>query len=65
MQVVADTSALVSLGVVLDRDPNPLEVVLDAHEVVIPERVLSEVEATARFRTTPLPLTERKMQTAL
>lgn len=49
MQVVADTSALVSLGVVLDRAPNPLEVVLDAHEVVIPERVLSEVEATARY----------------
>ena len=49
MQVVADTSALVSLGVVLDRDPNPLEVVLDAHEVAIPERVLSEVEATARY----------------
>ncbi len=52
MRVVADTSALVSLGVVLDRNPNPLELVLDAHEVFVPERVVSEVVETAGYDDT-------------
>jgi len=49
MRIVADTSALVSLGVVADREPNPLDYLLDAHELAVPERVVSELEETAAY----------------
>lgn len=49
MQVVADTSALVSLGVVADRSPNPLDCVLAAHELFVPARVLEELAETAAY----------------
>lgn len=47
--VVADTSALVSLGTVANRDPNPLDVLLGAHEVAVPERVVGELADTAEY----------------
>lgn len=47
--LVADTSALVSLGTVATHDPNPLGIILDHHQVTIPEQVVSEVEETAMY----------------
>lgn len=49
MQVVADTSALVSLGVVIDHTPNPLDCVLAAHDLFLPTRVHDELEETAAY----------------
>lgn len=49
MQVVADTSALVSLGTVTDSDRNPLDYLLSDHTVVVPEQVLDELEGTAAY----------------
>lgn len=49
MLVVADTSALVSLGTVTDRAGNPLGYLLDNHSVAVPEAVLAELEATAAY----------------
>lgn len=48
-RLVADTSALVSLGTVADADPTPLEILCDTHSVVIPEQVRAELEATAQY----------------
>lgn len=47
--VVADTSALVSLGTVVDHETNPLDILLETHEVVIPDRVVSELRETAAY----------------
>lgn len=47
--VVADTSALVSLGTVLDSEPDPLGTLLETHTVLVPERVVEELEDTAEF----------------
>lgn len=47
--VVADTSALVSLGTVAGYESNPLDALLDAHEVVVPERVRDELDETASY----------------
>lgn len=47
MLVVADTSALVSLGTVVDSDP--FSFVVDAHRLVVPNRVLEELRETAEF----------------
>lgn len=49
MLVVADTSALVSLGTVADRDPNPLDYLLDTQKVTVPTRVIAELEETAAY----------------
>lgn len=49
MQVVGDTSALVSLGTVTDRDHNPLDYLLSDHVVAVPEQVLDELEETAAY----------------
>lgn len=49
MRVVADTSALVGLGVVADHDPNPLEFVQSTHDLFVPERVVAELEETAAY----------------
>lgn len=49
MQVVADTSALVTLGTVCEMEPNPLDHLLASHAVLIPERVLAELRDTAAF----------------
>lgn len=49
MQVVADTSALVSLGTVADTDSSPLDTLLDQHSVLVPEQVWDELEETASY----------------
>lgn len=47
--VVADTSALVSLGVVAAHRTSPLDVLFDDHTVVVPERVVDELRDTAAY----------------
>lgn len=47
--VVADTSALVSLGTVTDHEGSPLEILLDEHHVGIPEQIVSELRETASY----------------
>jgi predicted nucleic acid-binding protein len=53
MQVVSDTSALVSLGVIADRSPNPLDHLLETHELLVPVRVHRELESTAAYDDQP------------
>ncbi|WP_436932292.1 hypothetical protein [Halosimplex halobium] len=48
-QVVADTSALVSLGVVAGDAPDPLAILLDTGTVLVPETVLTELESVAEY----------------
>jgi predicted nucleic acid-binding protein len=47
--IVADTSALVSLGAVADASPNPLDLLHDSHIVVVPEQVVDELTETASY----------------
>lgn len=47
--IVADTSALVSLGIVADADSNPLGLLLESHDVVVPEQVINELVETASY----------------
>ena len=47
--VVADTSALVSLGTVITHQSSPLNLLLKEHQVIIPEHVVSELKETASF----------------
>jgi predicted nucleic acid-binding protein len=47
--IVADTSALVSLGTVATTEPNPLDILLDSHDVVVPEHVVDELAETASY----------------
>ncbi|WP_129115002.1 hypothetical protein [Halegenticoccus tardaugens] len=47
--LVADTSALVSLGTVATREKSPLGIILDEHRVGIPEQVVAELEQSATY----------------
>ena len=47
--LVADTSALVSLGIVSDSDPNPLSLCLDGHDVFVPDEVIDELHEIASY----------------
>ena len=47
--IVADTSALVSLGTVADASPNPLDLLLDSHTVVVPAQVADELTETVSY----------------
>lgn len=47
--LVADSSALVSLGCVVDADPDPLSLCLASYEVVVPVVVLEELEEIASY----------------
>jgi predicted nucleic acid-binding protein len=47
--LVADTSALVSLGTVADSDPSPLRLLLEEYDVLIPREVEDELKATAAY----------------
>ena len=49
MQVVADTSALVSLGIIDDEDWNPLDYLVETHTVIIPKIAVTELEETAAY----------------
>lgn len=48
-QIVADTSALVSLGTVADSNRNPLDLLLNTNDVVVPEQVVEELMETASY----------------
>ena len=47
--LVPDTSALVSLGIVAERDPHPLALCLDRYEVVVPTTVIQELHDIASY----------------
>jgi len=47
--LVADASALVSLGVVADDDPDPLALSLTRYDVVVPTAVIEELRETASY----------------
>ncbi|WP_336361549.1 hypothetical protein [Haladaptatus sp. ZSTT2] len=47
--LVADTSALVSLGIVSDSDPSPLSLCLDGYAVFVPNAVIEELEEIASY----------------
>jgi predicted ribonuclease YlaK len=47
--LVTDTSALVSLGTVADASPNPPDLLLDLHTVIVPAQVVDELTETASF----------------
>ena len=47
--LVADTSALVSLGSVSDSNPNPLSLCLNNYEVFVPTEVIDELQETASY----------------
>ena len=47
--LVADTSALVSLGTVDTHEKTPLGIILDTQRVCIPEQVVSELQQTAAY----------------
>jgi predicted nucleic acid-binding protein len=48
-RIVADTSALVSLGTVANTTPNPLDLLLDSHDVILSEQVIDELTETASY----------------
>jgi len=45
--LVADASALVSLGIVAGKDPDPLALCLAHYEVLVPQAVIEELEEIA------------------
>lgn len=47
--LVADTSALVSLGIAAGADPDPLSLCLEKHEVIVPEHVIQELQEIASY----------------
>lgn len=47
--LVADASALVSLGIVADNDPDPLALCLSRYEVVAPTAVIDELQEIASY----------------
>lgn len=47
--LVPDTSALVSLGVVAEMEPDPLSLCLRQYDVRVPERVIGELEAVGSY----------------
>ncbi|ADQ66016.1 hypothetical protein GL213_02065 [Halogeometricum borinquense] len=47
--LVADTSALVSLGIVSDSDPNPLSRCLTGYDVSVPKVVIEELREIASY----------------
>ena len=47
--LIADASALVSLGVVADDDPDPLELCLSCYEVIVPTVVIEELREIASY----------------
>lgn len=48
-RLVADSSALVSLGIVADEDPDPLTLCLAQYEMVIPTAVVEELREIASY----------------
>lgn len=48
-RLVADSSALVSLGIVADEDPDPLSICLAQYEVLVPAAVIEELQEIASY----------------
>ncbi len=48
-RLIADASALVSLGIVTDADPNPLACCLSRYEVSVPTAVIDELQEIASY----------------
>ncbi|WP_251106159.1 hypothetical protein [Halorubrum hochsteinianum] len=48
-RLVADTSALVSLGIAAGEDPDPLAVCTARYEVAVPSAVVEELETVASY----------------
>lgn len=48
-RLVADTSGLVSLGIVAGDDPDPLSISVERYEVIIPTVVVEELRETASY----------------
>ncbi|MFC4540455.1 hypothetical protein ACFO5R_00735 [Halosolutus amylolyticus] len=48
-QLIADTSALVSLGIVADDNPDPFSICLSQYEVVVPAAVIEELREIASY----------------
>jgi predicted nucleic acid-binding protein len=48
-RLIADASALVSLGIVTDDDPDPLALCLSRYEVVVPTAVIDELQEIASY----------------
>ena len=48
-RLIADTSALVSLGIVADDNPDPLSICLAQYEVVVPAAVIEELREIASY----------------
>jgi len=48
-RLIADTSALVSLGSVADNNPDPLSICLAEYEVVVPTAVIEELREIASY----------------
>jgi predicted nucleic acid-binding protein len=48
-RLIADASALVSLGIVTDDDPDPLALCLSRYEVVVPTAVIDELREIASY----------------
>ncbi|MFC6906953.1 hypothetical protein [Halalkalicoccus tibetensis] len=51
-RIIADTSALVGLGTVADTTPNPLDLLRDSHDVILPKQVIDELTETASYNDT-------------
>lgn len=49
-RLVADASALVSLGIVADDEPDPLELCLSSYDVIIPAVVIEELQEIASYQ---------------
>ncbi|MDS0223507.1 hypothetical protein NDI54_19385 [Haloarcula sp. S1AR25-5A] len=48
-RLVVDTSALVSLGIVADDDPDPLSICITQYEIVAPTAVIEELREIASY----------------
>jgi predicted nucleic acid-binding protein len=48
-RLVADSSGLISLGIVADDDPDPLSICLTQYEVVVPTAVIEELREIASY----------------
>ncbi|SDQ51686.1 hypothetical protein [Natronobacterium texcoconense] len=48
-RLVADSSALVSLGIVADDDPSPLSICLSQYEVAVPAAVIGELQEIGSY----------------
>ena len=51
-RLIADASALVSLGVAADSDPSPLTLCLSRYEVTVPRAVIDELREIASYDDT-------------